>query len=243
VIDRPWPVLLVLDRVDSLHKVSVKGKRLVLGPLVTFAEIAESRTLKKLAPQLVEAAAMASSPLIRNRATIGGNLANGSPSGDLIPPLYVLAAELELSSLKGKRRVKVQDFFTGAGITVLRNDELVTSISFDRSGGHGFYEKLTARRALAISKVSVAADLALERQTITKVKIALGAVAPTVIRGSKTEGFLTGRRLNPESIDAACEIIEAEARPIDDIRSTAEYRREMVGVLLRRGLEEMARTV
>jgi len=241
VIDRPWPRLLVLDGVDSLRGISA-GKVIKLGPLVTFAEIAESSVLRRLAPQLVEAAGLASSPPIRNRATSGGNLANGSPSGDLIPPLYVLGAVLELTSLKGKRRVKVEDFFTGPGATVLRRDELITSISFEKSGGSGFFNRLAIRRALAVSKVSVAADLALRKNTVARVRIALGAVAPTVIRATRTEELLTGRRLDAGTIAAACELVKSEARPIDDIRSTAEYRREMVGVLLRRGLEGTARS-
>lgn len=240
VIDKPWPRLLVLDGVESLRGVST-GQTLKLGPLVTFAEIAESSALRRLAPQLVKAAGLASSPPIRNRATVGGNLANGSPSGDLIPPLYVLGAVLELSSVRGKRRVEVQDFFTGPGLTVLRHDELITSVTFEKSGGSGFYERLAIRRALAVSKVSVAADMVVRGKTVARVRIALGAVAPTVVRAPRTEELLTGRKLTSDTIAAACELIKTEARPIDDIRSTAEYRREMVGVLLKRGLEETAR--
>lgn len=241
VIDRPWPRLLVLDGVDSLRGISA-GKTLKLGPLVTFAEIAESSALKRLAPQLVEAAGLASSPPIRNRATVGGNLANGSPSGDLIPPLYVLGAVLELSSVRGKRRVEVQDFFTGPGLTVLRHDELITSITFQRSGGSGFFNRLAIRKALAVSKVSVAADMVMRKKSVARVRIALGAVAPTVVRATRTEELLTGRELTARTIAAACELIKSEARPIDDIRSTAEYRREMAGTLLRKGLEETARS-
>lgn len=241
VIDRPWPRLLVLDGVESLRRISA-AKKLELGPLVTFAEIAESSALRGVVPQLVEAAGLASSPLIRNRATVGGNLANGSPSGDLIPPLYVLGAVLELSSARGKRRVKVEDFFIGPGATVLRRDELITSIEFEKSGGAGFFNRLAIRRALAVSKVSVAADMALRKKTVERVRIALGAVAPTVVRTPRTEEFLTGRELDARTIAAACDLVKSEARPIDDIRSTAEYRREMVGVLLKRGLEETARS-
>lgn len=240
VIDRPWPTLLVLDRVRALHKIQAGEQRLVLGPLVTFTEIAESKELGRSAPQLVKAAGLASSLPIRNRATVGGNIANGSPSGDLLPPLYVLGAKLELSSLRGKRRVDIQDFFTGPGLTILKHDELITSISFERSGGEGFFLRLATRQALAVSKVSVCADAVVQRGKIASVKIALGAVAPTVIRATRTEDFLTGRDLSESSIAGACDLVKSEARPIDDIRSTEEYRREMVGVLLRRGLEEMA---
>jgi CO/xanthine dehydrogenase FAD-binding subunit len=234
------PSLLVLENLNHLKKIRSKGNKMTVGPLVTFSEIEHSKVLRRLAPQLAEAASVAGSPQIRNRATIGGNLVNGSPAGDLIPPLYVLEAKLELSSLRGKRQVAVADFFVGPGATVLRKHELITSVSLTRSGGHGFFLRLATRRALAVSKVSVAADLSLQKGSVAEVKIALGAVAPTVIRASRAEEFLLGKRLTEETIMSAAKIAMDEAKPIDDIRSEASYRREMVGVLVKRGLLEIA---
>jgi xanthine dehydrogenase FAD-binding subunit len=240
VIDRPWPRLLVLEGIKALRKITVKGDRVVLGPLVTFAEIQNSALLKRFAPQLVEAASLAGSVLIRNRGTIGGNVAFASPAGDLIPPLFALSAKLELSSVKGKRYVSIEDFFKGPGSTILRSNELITSIAVEKCGGHGFFLRLAARRALAISKVSVAGDLSIRQKKVKSIKIALGAVAPTVVRAMRTEEYLLGRELTEESISGACYIAKSEARPITDIRSDADYRREMVAVLLRRGLSRIA---
>ena len=117
---------------------------------------------------------------------------------------------------------------------------MITSILLEKSGGNGFFLRLGARKALAISKVSVAADVSLRRKKVRSVEIALGAVAPTVLRAPKTEEYLLDRELKKSSIQSACEIAKYEARPIDDIRSEADYRREMVGVLLKKGLSRIA---
>lgn len=236
VYEKPWPKLLVLDRVKALHKIAVKNDRIILGPLVTFSDIERSRDLQRYTPQLVQAASAAGSVQIRNRATIGGNIANGSPAGDLIPPLYVLDAKLELSSTKGKRQIPIGEFFKGPGITVLGKNELITAINFTGSAKHGFFLRLATRKALAISKVSVAANISIKKGKISDIKIALGAVAPTVIRVFETEEYLTGKKLNESLIQSASKIIMQEAKPIDDLRSIAEYRREMVGVLFKRGM-------
>lgn len=240
VIGRPWPRLLLLDGVKPLHKIVVRDGRIVLGPLVTFAEIQKLPSLKRVAPQLVEAASVAGSVLIRNRGTIGGNIANASPAGDLIPPLFVLSARLELSSIKGRRSVSVEDFLRGPGSTILKANELITSVILEKSGGYGFFLRLAARRALAISKVSVAADLSVQQRKVKSIKIALGAVAPTVVRALRAEEYLLGKELTDDAISAACYLAKNEAKPITDIRSDAEYRREMVAVLLRRGLSRIA---
>jgi xanthine dehydrogenase FAD-binding subunit len=243
ILDRPWPKLLILSEIKSLHKISANSKHITIGPLVTFSEIENSEALKKYSPQLVQAATWAGSVQIRNRATIGGNIANGSPAGDLIPPLYVLGAELELSSKNGKRVVAVEKFFTGPGKTILKSNELISSISVNRISNLGFFLRLATRRALAISKVSVACSVLLRKGSIGDIKIALGSVAPTVIRASRTEKALIGAKLSPENIFIASEIVTSEACPIDDIRSNAEYRRAMTGVLLKKGLMQIYNSV
>ncbi|HBZ00222.1 MAG TPA: xanthine dehydrogenase family protein subunit M [candidate division Zixibacteria bacterium] len=235
--DDPQPKLLILDHLKAIHKIAITKKEVTIGPLVTFSEIEKSDILKAHASQLTEAASLAGSTQIRNRATIGGNLANGSPAGDLISPLYVLGASLELSSSKSKRIVPIEEFFIGPGKTVLKSNELITAIKIPKLNNHGFFLRLATRRALAISKVSVAASLIIENKKIESIKIALGAVAPTVIRATRTEELLLGKALSPQVIADAASIIKEEARPIDDIRSNALYRKEMVGVLLKRGLE------
>ena len=240
-IDTPNPKLLVLDYIKSLHKIVINSKRQIsIGPLVTFDEIEQSQLLRQFAPQLVAAASLAGSAQIRNQATIGGNIANASPAGDLIPPLYALDAKLELSSIKGKRHVPIEDFFLGPGKSILKSSELITSIKIMARPGFAFFLRLATRQALAISKVSVAAGIRIDKGIVDEVYIALGAVAPTVIRASETEKILIGKELIQENICHAAEIAKSEARPIDDIRSNAEYRREMVAVLLSRGLTQIA---
>ncbi len=162
-LSKPWPKLLVLEKVSSLHKISFVKNTVSIGPLVTFAEIEKSALLRKHAPQLVEAASLAGSVQIRNRATIGGNIANGSPAGDLIPPLYVLGAILELSSIKSKRLIPIEKFYKGPGMTVLKPNELITSIKLTKIINHGFFLRLATRKALAISKVSVASSATIKK--------------------------------------------------------------------------------
>jgi xanthine dehydrogenase FAD-binding subunit len=233
----PQPKLLILDHLKALHKITITKIEVSIGPLVTFSEIEKSDILKSHAPQLADAASLAGSTQIRNRATIGGNLANGSPAGDLIPPLYALGASLELSSSRSKRLVSIEKFFIGPGKTVLKSNELITAIKIPKVSNHGFFLRLATRRALAISKVSVAACLTIKNEKIDSIRIALGAVAPAVIRATRTEELMLGKALSPQLIEDAAAIVKEEARPIDDIRSNALYRKEMVGVLLKRGLE------
>lgn len=238
-IAQPWPTLLVLENIKQLHKITATKTGITIGPLTTFSDIENSALLRKHASPLVAAAALAGSVQIRNRATIGGNIANGSPAGDTIPPLYALGAAIEISSVKTKRVVPIEKFFIGPGKTVLKTNELITAIKIPRLHNHGFFMRLATRRALAISKVSVAASLILKKSKVESAKIALGAVAPTVIRASRTETYLIGKELTSEVIEEASGIIKEEARPIDDIRSIAAYRKEMTGVLLARGLESI----
>jgi CO/xanthine dehydrogenase FAD-binding subunit len=239
ILDKPWPRLLLLGRIKALHDIKDTDGEIKIGPLVTFSQIERSKVLRRYAPQLVEAATLAGSVQIRNMATIGGNIANASPAGDLIPPLYALGGRLQLSSTKGKRQINIEDFFRGPGATVLKSDELITRIIVRKAAAHGFFLRLAARRALAISKVSVAASVLIREGKVKEAKIALGAVAPTVIRARACEDYLRGKEFNPDNIARAGEIARRESRPINDIRSDAEYRREMVRILINRGLTQI----
>jgi xanthine dehydrogenase FAD-binding subunit len=237
IVDKPD--LLVLEGISSLKKITVKDKSITIGPLVTFTEIEESSHLRRYTPQLCEAASLAGSVQIRNRATIGGNIANASPAGDLIPPLYALGAKLELSSSRGKRIVAIDDFFIGPGKSVLKPTELITGITIPKIKNQGYFLRLGTRKALAISKISVAVNFTLKAGKVNGIKIALGAVAPTVIRATTAEEILEGQTPDIEKIEkAVCEVIKS-ARPIDDIRSNAEYRKQMTGVLFRRGMQKV----
>jgi CO/xanthine dehydrogenase FAD-binding subunit len=182
---------------------------------------------------------------LTNKATIGGNLANASPSGDCIPPLYSLDAKLTLESVEGRREVPVNDFFKGYKQLDLRRNELITEISFRRMtrDEHGLYLRHTLRFGEAISVVGVSICLkgAVSTGRFVRARIALGAVAPTVVRASKSEEIVTRGVLNDVRIRAASQAVMESIAPITDVRGTEEYRREMAVNLTYRGLEILAK--
>jgi len=233
--------LVDIASLEELKQIEEKDGQLELGALVTHSQIAGSERLREKAPPLVQACAEIGSPQIRNLGTLGGNIITASPSGDTVPPLYVLEARLTLKSVKGKRQIPIEQFFTGVKETIIRPEEILTTISFPvlPASSKSFFKKLGQRKALAISKVSVAAIIDIQAGMIKDARIALGAVAPMVIRASQTETVLKGKTLEKDVISQATKIIVTESRAISDIRSTAEYRNEMVGVLLAQVMEEM----
>jgi len=234
--------LLDISGIEELKGIEEDEGRIRLGALVTHGRIAESSLLREKALPLVESCTEVGSPQIRNLGTIGGNLVMASPSGDSIPAFYVLGAEVILASKEGERSIPIEDFLIGVKKSVIRPDELLVAVTFPgmRADDRGFFKKLGQRKALAISKVSISAIVSLRDRVVTSVRIALGAVATTVIRTPRTESFLVGQALTPEVISEASRICSEESRAITDIRSTASYRDEMAGVLLARGLEEIA---
>ena len=233
--------LVDIASLEELKQIEEKDGQLELGALVTHSQIAGSERLREKAPPLVQACAEIGSPQIRNLGTLGGNIITASPSGDTVPPLYVLEARLTLKSVKGKRQIPIEQFFTGVKETIIRPEEILTTISFPvlPASSKSFFKKLGQRKALAISKVSVAAIIDIQAGMIKDARIALGAVAPMVIRASQTETVLKGKTLEKDVISQATKIIVTESRAISDIRSTAEYRNEKVGVLLAQVMEEM----
>jgi CO/xanthine dehydrogenase FAD-binding subunit len=179
---------------------------------------------------LVAAAREVGGVQIQNRATIGGNVANASPAGDSLPVLAVAEATVVLQSASGERRVLFREFYTGYRQTVRRPDELITRFEIPPVGRGQWFRKVGTRAAQAISKVIMAAVRGPEP------RIALGSVGPTVLRLHQTEAALS----RGHDIEAAVRVMEAEIRPIDDLRSTAEYRRRVAGNLLRRFWAETA---
>ncbi|MEA2081741.1 MAG: FAD binding domain-containing protein [Elusimicrobiota bacterium] len=227
-------VICDISFLKGLDKIGMKAKTISAGALTNFDSIAKSSVIKKYANCLAEAAASVGSPQIRNRATIGGNVANGSPSGDAIPALYALRAVIKTNL----RSVPVDKFFTGPKRTVLKKNEIVTEILLPRENNISFFEKIGPRKALAISKVSVAVSLVISGGVIREVSIAFGAVGPTVIRAAGAEKFLKGKKLCDSVISRASEIASGEISPIDDFRSTAKYRRDTAGVIISRILKK-----
>jgi CO/xanthine dehydrogenase FAD-binding subunit len=238
-----WPPLVDVSRLEELRGIACEGAWLRVGALTTWTEVERDALLQRHADVLVEAAHEVGSPQIRNRGTLGGNVANASPAGDAIPALLALDAEIELRGMAGTRRVAAGAFFCGPGKTVLTHDELIVAFWLPvRAGWRGTFLRLGQRAALAISKVSVAVRLCGAGRQVEDCRIALGAVAPTVIRAPAAENALCGRPLDAAGMAAAAAAVCAAARPITDIRSNEPYRRAMCGELLCRALTRLAQT-
>jgi CO/xanthine dehydrogenase FAD-binding subunit len=225
-----------LDKLDGLRGIRQTGGKIAIGGRTTVTDLLRSPAITKTAPALVESARQFAGQMVRNTATVAGNIACGSPAADLVPPLFALDAELTLVSPRGQRTVPIASYYTGYKKDVRRPGELISRISWKAppSRSCGLFYKLARRKGDAITVVGVAVLLAAERGRCARARIALGAVAPTVVRAREAEAILEGRQLTPELIESAAEAAAAAARPIDDIRATAAYRRHGVHVLVRR---------
>jgi len=235
-------VLIDITRVPGLDTIDVDDEWVTLGPLVTHNHVVGDRRLHTLALPLVQACWEVGAPQIRNRATIAGNLITASPANDSITPLMGLGAEVTLRSKNGERTLSLDDFYTGFRQTALREDEMLMAIRFPgvRGGGVGAFYKLGLRRAQAISVVNAAAVLAFDGDTVSSAAVTLGSVAPTIIRVPDAEAVLVGSPLTDETIREAAAAAAATPTPIDDVRGTAEYRSDMVRVLVGRVLRCIA---
>ena len=234
-----------ISGVDALHGVGMHGSDLVIGALTTHAELEAAPAIREFVPALWQAVRMVGSPQIRNMGTIGGNIANASPSADTLPPLYVLDARVDVLSVSGRRTVPIAELFTGPKQTVLKPDEVIGWVRIPVSDERAsIYQRLGTRAALSISKVGVAVAATLERTSdavrLLNCRVALGAVAPTVIYARSAMQVLEGEPLSPELVRHAAGAAAQDARPIDDLRSTAIYRRTMVRVLTKRCLQGLA---
>jgi CO/xanthine dehydrogenase FAD-binding subunit len=233
-LGQPPERVLDLWGLDELRGIAVRGGTLELGALTTFAEIRRSAVCGEHAGSLVDAAATIGAAQIQQRGTIGGNVMNASPAGDTLPVLLALDAVLVLGSVAGEREVAAIDFWPAYRRTAARPDELLVRIRIPLVGDREQrFRKVGTRRAQAISKVVVAAAWRGE-DAWRDVRIALGSVAATPIRVAAAEAALEGRPRTPESIGAAVEALGTSIHPIDDVRSTAAYRREAARRVVRR---------
>ncbi len=222
-----------------MRGVSTDGYDVSIGALTTFAEVRRSPAISARLPALAEAAATIGAAQIQNRATIGGNVCNASPAGDSLPVLLAVDATFDLGSVEGVRTVPAREFWTGYRQTALRPDELLVRIRFPvERTRRTRYRKVGTRAAQAISKVVLALSYRDDGGTWREVRVALGSVAPTTIRAHQTEAILEGSRPGAALADAAAEALAAELSPIDDVRSTAEYRRSVSARVLHRLLRE-----
>lgn len=235
-------VLIDITRVPGLNSITQHGDHVTLGALVTHNQVVASSVLVERALPLAQACWEVGAPQIRNRATIAGNLITASPANDTITPLVALDAHVTLVSLEGERTIPLRQFYTGVRRTVMRADEIMTAISFPLLGGNerGMFIKLGLRRAQAISVVNTTVIVRREQERVTRAAITLGSVAPTIVHAVVAEESLVGRALTPETAQEAARLAAAAVDPIDDVRGTADYRREMVRVLVRRALRAIA---
>jgi CO/xanthine dehydrogenase FAD-binding subunit len=218
----------------ELRRIEVTPVSLVIGALSTYTEIQRNEILQREFPLLCRAASETGSVATQNRGTLGGNIANASPAADSPPALVVYDAEVELISAKRSRRLPYRDFHTGYKKMQLRDDELIWRIHLNRvpKQRKEYYRKVGTRKAQAISKVCFAAAADVENGRVNDVRIALGSVAPTVLRATETEKIFGGEKLSGALLKAAQASLGREISPIDDMRSTAVYRRRVAQNLL-----------
>ena len=217
-----------LDELRGIRR--ERGGGLVIGALATWTELQRSALVRRHLPMLAEAAREVGGPQVQNRGTLGGNVANGSPAGDGLPVLAAAEATVVLRSARGERRLPFTSFYTGYRATRRRDDELIAAFEIGPLEGRQWFRKVGTRAAQAISKVVMAGLRA------PSPRLALGSVAPTVVRLPRTEAALAAGR----PIEECQRLLQAEIAPIDDVRSSAAYRRHVAGALLARFWAETA---
>ena len=235
-----------IQHIPGLSRLTYSRRNgLRMGALVTIQTLEQHPAVRRNYPALAAAAASFAGVQVRNLATVGGNICNASPSGDTLPALLAYGAECRLSGPDGHRQVPLDQLFTGPGQTILARDEVLTEITLPAPEANtgSLYIKNSPRGAMDIATVGVASALSLDRSgACTGARIALGAVAPTPLSARAAEDLLRGNQLDAGLLQAAADVAMAECSPIDDVRGTAGYRRQMVGVLARRTLEHAAAT-
>jgi xanthine dehydrogenase iron-sulfur cluster and FAD-binding subunit A len=254
---RRQDVLIDVTRIPGLDEIHADGGLLLIGPLVTHNQVVGSAAAVPGAYPLARACWEVGAPQIRNRGTVAGNVVTASPANDTIAPLWAMNARVVLASqARGERTLTFDEFYLGVRRTAMQDDEMLVRIEAPllRPTERGTFLKLGLRRAQAISLVNVAAVLdfgetgsptapgkvhAAERRRCSGARIALGAVAPTIVRAGAAEAFLAGRELTDETIAQAARLAQDAARPISDIRAEAWYRSEMVRVLTARALRQL----
>jgi len=244
-------LLIDITRIPNLDRIEIDVNDVVhLGPLVTHSHCVASKLISNNALPLAQATLEIGAPQIRNRGTIAGNLITASPANDTITPLIALDAEVVLQSRSGERVIPLKYFYTGVRKTVMKPDEMLVEIRFPsmREDQRGMFIKLGLRRAQAISLVNVTIVLTFEETSkgflndriIRNAVVTLGAVAPTIIHAINAEEYLVGRVLDNETVETAAKLAQISATPIDDVRSSRDYRYEMVRVGVLRSLRAIS---
>jgi len=219
---------------NELRGIELNDTHVILGALTTYTDVQADRVLRDEFPMLCQAARETGGLAIQNRGTLGGNIINASPAADSPPALLAYDAEIELISSGGSRWIPYHGFHTGYKEMQIRADELLARVRLPRNtrGATHYYRKVGTRKAQAISKVCFAAVGRVDNDQIIDTRIAVGSVAPIIVRCVETEDFLRGRKPDAETTQLACARISQEISPIDDIRSTANYRLQVTKNLL-----------
>ena len=228
--------LVSIGKVPGMRGIEIAGGRVRMGGRTTVSDMLRHGELGAIAPSLVESARVFGGQMVRNTATVAGNICSGSPAADLVPPLLALDADVTLTSRSGSRTLALADFYHGYKKMERRADELLTEVSWPvpaETAANLFY-KLARRKGDAITIVGVAVAMGVEAGKCRGVRIALGSVAPIVKRALAAEELLEGEAPTPESIEAASRTAMEEVSPIGDVRASAGYRSHCVHVLTRR---------
>lgn len=233
-------LLIDVSRLSELSFIEARDGVLRMGAGTTLSALRASSVVREQAEALADAVAIMASPGIRNRATLGGNLCNASRCADTPPPLLALDASVRLRSRAGERVVPLSEFFTirgaACGKTVLRADEIMTEVLVPWAAGRSTFSKLGRRKGSSVAIASAAVFARIAAGSFEEVRVAVGAIGSTPVRGLSIERLLKGARASEESIAGACAAIRDEINPLSDVRASSAYRREMVPLLIRRAL-------
>ena len=230
------PALICLERIAELQELTLTDAEITIGAAVTLQRLLECDTVKTEFAALHQALTVLASPPVRHSATLAGNLCTASPAGDTLPPLYVFNASVDTVCTGKYRRIPVAEFIAGPGRTVLQPGEVVTSVRLARgpSGRNSGYYKVGKRQAMAIAVASLAALVTPEKNGRRQIRLAWGSVGPTVMTAPAIESFLADRSFTEENLRQAGALVSEFVQPIDDLRASAGYRRQLAANLLLR---------
>jgi len=234
---------LDLKNIKELKDIRINKNQIEIGAMVTHTQLENSEDIKKYYPVLSQAAADIGSPQIRNRGTIGGNIVNASPAGDLLAPLMAYDAQFRLLSMQGEKIVPAEEFFIGPKKTILEPAQLLTQIilPLPSERTYGSWIKIGKRKALIVATITLAlvVEMAEDHKTVKDVRTCLGSVAPTPIEIKEVKKMMAGKNFNQLNFAELGRIVEDKISPIDDIRGTREYRKDVAKKIMIKALEEI----
>jgi carbon-monoxide dehydrogenase medium subunit len=228
-----------ISDIKELNQIKEIGAKLFIGSAVKISSLSKNQAVKKWAPALIKAIPYYASPSIRNMATLGGNYANASPCADGVCAMAATGAQVVLNLKNKKRILPLLSIIKGPKKIALKKDELIEGFILNKWQHKALFYKMMARRLFGISKATLCLCYKKEKEIITDLNISLASVGPKILIAEKTASFLRNKKIDNAAIEEACKIIKNEIAPIDDLRSNADYRREIIAVFLKRALGEI----